>query len=87
MAEQIVIEPITRIEGHARISLLLDEGGRVAEARFQVTQVRGFEQFFANDPLGIPVLVWIFAVVAAGGWVLYNRTTFGRRTIAIGGPP
>ncbi len=44
MAEQIVIEPITRIEGHARISLLLDEVGRVAEARFQVTQVRGFEQ-------------------------------------------
>ena len=50
MAEQIVIEPITRIEGHARISLLLDEVGRVAEARFQVTQVRGFEQFVVGRP-------------------------------------
>ena len=50
MAERIVIEPVTRIEGHARISLLLDEAGRVAEARFQVTQVRGFEQFVVGRP-------------------------------------
>lgn len=57
----------------------------IANRQTQIIKVRGFEQFFANDPLGIPVLVWIFAVVAAGGWVLYNRTTFGRRTIAIGG--
>ncbi|WP_375141878.1 ABC transporter permease [Zhihengliuella sp.] len=37
------------------------------------------------DVLGIPVLVWIFALVAAAGWFLLNRTTFGRRTVAIGG--
>ncbi|MHA6782300.1 ABC transporter permease [Pseudonocardia saturnea] len=38
-------------------------------------------------PLGIPLLVYIFAAVVALGWVLLNRTTFGRRTFAIGGNP
>jgi NAD-reducing hydrogenase large subunit len=42
---RIVIDPVTRIEGHARISVLLDETGRVAEARFHVTEFRGFEKF------------------------------------------
>lgn len=57
----------------------------IANRQTQIVKVRGFEEFFNVDPLGIPVLVWIFAVVAAAGWVLYNRTTFGRRTIGIGG--
>ncbi len=35
--------------------------------------------------LGIPLLVYIFAAVAAIGWVVLNRTTFGRRTFAVGG--
>ena len=48
--QRITIEPITRIEGHARISLQLDEDGRVDDARFQVTQVRGFEQFIKGRP-------------------------------------
>nr|WP_234313866.1 ABC transporter permease [Streptomyces sp. NBRC 109706] len=37
--------------------------------------------------LGVPPLVIMFAVVAVLGWVLLNRTTFGRRTVAIGGNP
>ena len=37
--------------------------------------------------LGIPLLVYIFAAVVAVGWVVLNRTTFGRRTFAIGGNP
>jgi ribose transport system permease protein len=37
--------------------------------------------------LGIPPLVIIFVVVAAAGWIVLNRTTFGRRTYAIGGNP
>ena len=37
--------------------------------------------------LGIPLLVIIFAVVAVIGWVVLNRTTFGRRTFAVGGNP
>ncbi|GAA1897322.1 ABC transporter permease [Actinomadura bangladeshensis] len=37
--------------------------------------------------LGIPLVVYIFAAVAVAGWVLLNRTTFGRRTFAVGGNP
>ncbi|MDR0285642.1 MAG: ABC transporter permease [Propionibacteriaceae bacterium] len=57
----------------------------IANRQTQIVKVRGFETFFSANPLGIPMLVWIFAVVAAAGWVVYNRTTFGRRTVAIGG--
>jgi ribose transport system permease protein len=39
----------------------------------------------ANDFLGVPILVWILAIVVVLGWILLNRTTFGRRTVAIGG--
>ncbi|WP_443075681.1 ABC transporter permease [Streptomyces sp. TRM 70351] len=37
--------------------------------------------------LGIPPLVLIFAAVAVVGWLVLNRTTFGRRTVAVGGNP
>ncbi|MFE5943255.1 ABC transporter permease [Streptomyces sp. NPDC056480] len=37
--------------------------------------------------LGIPPLVLVFAAVTAAGWLLLNRTTFGRRTVAVGGNP
>ena len=45
MAKTILINPVTRIEGHARISLHLDEHGQVADARFHVNEFRGFEKF------------------------------------------
>src|SRR5690606_26804874 len=37
--------------------------------------------------LGVPLMVYIFALVVALGWILLNRTTFGRRTYAVGGNP
>ena len=37
--------------------------------------------------LGVPVLVYLFLVIVIAGWVLLNRTTFGRRTYAVGGNP
>ncbi|GGS57752.1 sugar ABC transporter permease [Planobispora rosea] len=37
--------------------------------------------------LGLPLLVYIFALVVLAGWILLNRTTFGRRTYAVGGNP
>lgn len=46
---------------------------------------RDFITFMNLDILGVDMLIWIFAIVAALGWVLLNRTTFGRRTVAIGG--
>jgi ribose transport system permease protein len=59
----------------------------IANRRTQIVTVREFADFFRDDFLGIPVLIWIFAVVAAIGWVVLNRTTFGRRTLAVGGNP
>jgi ribose transport system permease protein len=59
----------------------------ISNRRSQIVNVPGFTDFFGADVLGIPVLVIIFAVVAAAGWVLFNRTTFGRRTVAVGGNP
>ncbi|WP_413451051.1 ABC transporter permease [Georgenia phoenicis] len=50
-------------------------------------EVSGFSDFFGADVLGVPMTVWMFLVIAALGWVLLNRTTFGRRTIAVGGNP
>jgi NAD-reducing hydrogenase large subunit len=51
MAQKIVIDPVTRIEGHAKITVHLDENGQVAEARFHVVEFRGFEKFCEGRPL------------------------------------
>jgi NAD-reducing hydrogenase large subunit len=51
MTEQVVIDPVTRIEGHAKIAITLDEDGRVADARFHVTEFRGFEEFCRGRPV------------------------------------
>ena len=52
MAERktIVIDPVTRIEGHSKITIHLDEQGQVEDARFHVTQFRGFEKFCEGRP-------------------------------------
>ena len=46
----IVIDPVTRIEGHAKITIRLDDEGRVADTAFHVTQLRGFEKFIEGRP-------------------------------------
>jgi NAD-reducing hydrogenase large subunit len=46
----ITINPVTRVEGHGRITLHLDPQGEVADARLHVTQVRGFEKFCEGRP-------------------------------------
>ncbi len=45
MTRTITIDPVTRIEGHAKITLMLDDSGQVEDARFHVTEFRGFEKF------------------------------------------
>ena len=50
MTRTITIDPVTRIEGHAKITLHLDEAGRVADARFHVVEYRGFETFCEGRP-------------------------------------
>jgi NAD-reducing hydrogenase large subunit len=50
-ANQIVIDPITRIEGHSKITIQLDDRGEVADAHFHVTQFRGFERIVQGRPI------------------------------------
>ncbi len=52
MSKRIVIDPVTRIEGHAKISIYLDEAGNVADAEFHVVEFRGFEKFCEGRPFG-----------------------------------
>ena len=59
----------------------------IANRQTQVVKVEPFLDFFRTDIFGVSVLVWIFAAVAVAGWILLNRTTFGRRTLAVGGNP
>ena len=49
-ARRITIDPVTRIEGHAKITIQLDATGRVEHARFHVTEYRGFEKFCEGRP-------------------------------------
>ncbi len=48
--ERISIDPITRLEGHGKIEIFLDDKGDVANAYFQVPELRGFEQFCVGRP-------------------------------------
>ena len=47
---RITIDHVTRIEGHGRITIQLDDMGKVCDARFHVTQIRGFEKFTEGRP-------------------------------------
>lgn len=50
MGKTVVIDPVTRIEGHAKISIFLDDAGEVETARFHVVEYRGFEKFCEGRP-------------------------------------
>jgi coenzyme F420-reducing hydrogenase alpha subunit len=50
MTREIVIDPITRLEGHGKIDIFLDATGNVERAFFQVPELRGFEKFAVGRP-------------------------------------
>ncbi len=50
MTQKITISPVTRIEGHAKIVIQLDDAGQVEQTRFHVEQFRGFEKFSEGRP-------------------------------------
>ena len=50
MPQTITIDPVTRLEGHGKITLRLNDLGLVEDAKFSVTQVRGFEKFSEGRP-------------------------------------
>jgi ribose transport system permease protein len=57
----------------------------ISGSQTQITNNKIIISLAGDKILGVPYTVIIFLVVVALGWVLLNRTTFGRRTIAIGG--
>jgi NAD-reducing hydrogenase large subunit len=58
VAKRIVIEPVTRVEGHGKVVILLDENKKVIQARLHIVEFRGFERFIQGRPFWeVPVLV------------------------------
>jgi len=57
-ARTITIEPVTRVEGHGKVTIQLDEQGQVSQARLHIVEFRGFERFIQGRPYWeVPVLV------------------------------
>ncbi len=58
IAKKITIEPVTRVEGHGKVTILLDEKKQVQQARLHIVEFRGFERFIQGRPYWeVPVLV------------------------------
>ena len=57
-SKRVIIEPVTRVEGHGKVSILLDENNKVTQARLHIVEFRGFERFVQGRPYWeVPVLV------------------------------
>jgi NAD-reducing hydrogenase large subunit len=58
MGRKITIEPVTRVEGHGKVTIRLDDAGKVVQSRFHIVEFRGFERFVQGRPYWeAPVLV------------------------------
>ena len=58
MSRKIVIEPVTRVEGHGKVTIRLNDAGEVEESRLHIVEFRGFERFVQGRPYWeAPVLV------------------------------
>jgi NAD-reducing hydrogenase large subunit len=56
--KRVVIEPVTRVEGHGKVTLLQDEDNHIRQARLHIVEFRGFEKFIQGRPYWeLPVLV------------------------------
>jgi NAD-reducing hydrogenase large subunit len=56
--KRIVVDPVSRVEGHGKVTLLLDENNNVQQARLHIVEFRGFERFIQGRPYWeLPVLV------------------------------
>lgn len=51
MSKKIVIQPVTRLEGHAKVTILLDDAGNVSDTRVHIVELRGFEKFCIGRPV------------------------------------
>ena len=53
MSQKLTIEPVTRVEGHGKVTIQLDDNNQVKDAHFHVVEFRGFERFI-QGPSGSP---------------------------------
>ena len=84
MGKVINIQPISRIEGHARGAIQLDDAGNVADAKFHVVALRGFEKFCEGRPVEeMPRISSVYHNRLREGWLLQADPTV---LYALGGP-
>ena len=58
MSKKITIEPVTRVEGHGKVTIQIDDFGNVTDSRLHIVEFRGFERFVQGRPFWeAPVLV------------------------------
>ncbi len=58
MGRKVTIEPVTRVEGHGKVTIHLDDDGNVVQSRLHIVEFRGFERFVQGRPYWeMPVLV------------------------------
>src|SRR3989339_799353 len=56
--KKLVIDPVTRVEGHGKVTIIMDDQGRVDRTRLHIVEFRGFERFIQGRPYWeVPVLV------------------------------
>lgn len=56
--KRVVLEPVTRVEGHGKVTILLDDKNKIHQARLHIVEFRGFERFILGRPFWeVPVLV------------------------------
>mgnify|MGYP000544183428 FL=1 len=55
---RVAIDPVSRVEGHGKVTILLDEANRVQQVRLHIVEFRGFEKFIEGRPYWeVPVMV------------------------------
>jgi len=87
MSQRIIIDPVTRIEGHAKISIYLDDDGNVTDAQFHVVEFRGFERFCEGRTLGeMPALTARTCGICPVSHLLAAAKT-GDKLLAVAIPP
>ena len=83
--KRVVIEPVTSVEGHGKVTLLLDEDNRVHQARFHIVEFRGFEKFIQGRPYTeVPVLVQRLCGICP---VSHNLAASKAMDVIVGGTP
>ncbi len=50
MSKKIIIDPVTRVEGHGKVTIQLDDNGNVKDSKFHIVEFRGFEKFIQGHP-------------------------------------